>query len=65
MATAVKFFSKENQLNGHRIAYPSEIHILKLQAGPDDFVLDVDSQIAGTVSEMRLLLRNLPQFGIK
>lgn len=58
MATAVKFFSKENQLNGHRIAYPSEIHILKLQAGPDDFVLDVDSQIAGTVSEMRLLLRN-------
>ena len=58
MATAVKFFSKENQSNGHRIAYPSEIHILKLQAGPDDFVLDVDSQIAGTVSEMRLLLRN-------
>lgn len=58
MATAVKFFSKENQSNGHRIAYPSEIHILKLQAGPDDFVLDVDSQIAGTVTEMRLLLRN-------
>lgn len=58
MATAVKFFSKENQSNGHRIAYPSEIHILKLQAGPDDFVLDVDSQIAETVSEMRLLLRN-------
>lgn len=58
MATAVKFFSQENQSNGHRIAYPSEIHILKLQAGPDDFVLDVDSQIAGTVSEMRLLLRN-------
>lgn len=58
MATAVKFFSKENQSNGHRIAYPSEIHILKLQAGPDDFVLDVDSQIAASVSEMRLLLRN-------
>lgn len=58
MATAVKFFSKENQSNGHRIAYPSEIHILKLQAGPDDFVLDIDSQIAATVSEMRLVLRN-------
>lgn len=58
MATAVKFFSKENQSNGYSTAYPSEIHILKLQAGPDDFVLDVDSQIAGTVSEMRLLLRN-------
>lgn len=58
MATAVKFFSKENQSNGYSTAYPSEIHILKLQAGPDDFVLDVDSQIAETVSEMRLLLRN-------
>lgn len=58
MATAVKFFSKENQLDGHRTAYPSESHILKLQAGPEDFVLDIDSQMAATVSEMRLLLRN-------
>lgn len=58
MATAVKFFSKENQSNGYSTAYPSEIHILKLQAGPDDFVLDIDSQIAETVSEMRLVLRN-------
>lgn len=58
MTTAVKFFSKENQLDGHRAAYPSESHILKLQAGPEDFVLDIDSQMAATVSEMRLLLRN-------
>lgn len=58
MATAVKFFSKENQSNGHRIAYPSESHLLKLQAGPEDFVLNIDSKIAARVSEMRLLLRN-------
>lgn len=58
MATAVKLFSKENQSNGHRIAYPSESHLLKLQAGPEDFVLNIDSKIAARVSEMRLLLRN-------
>lgn len=58
MATAVKFFSKENQSNGHRIAYPSESHLLKLQAGAEDFVLNIDSKIAARVSEMRLLLRN-------
>lgn len=58
MATAVKFFSKENQSNGHRIAYPSENHLLKLQAGPEDFVLNIDSKIAARVSEMRILQRN-------
>lgn len=58
MATAVKFFSKENQSNGHRIAYPSENHLLILQAAPEDFVLNIDSKIAARVSEMRLLLRN-------
>lgn len=58
MATAVKFFSKENQSNGHRIAYPSDNHLLKLQAGPEDFVLNIDSKIAARVSEMRILQRN-------
>lgn len=58
MATAVKLFSEENQSNGHRIAYPSESHLLKLQAGPEDFVLNIDSKIAAKMSEMRLLLRN-------
>lgn len=58
MTTAVKFFSKANQLNGYRTSYPSESHVLKLQAGPEDFVLDIDSKMAATVSEMRLLLRN-------
>lgn len=58
MTTAVKFFSKANQLNGYRTSYPSESHVLKLQAGPEDFVLNIDSKIAARVSEMRILQRN-------
>lgn len=58
LTTAMKFFADDNAKNGMRKAYPSESHILKLQAAPEDFVLDINPQMAATVSEMRLLLRN-------
>ena len=58
LTTAMKFFADNNAKNGMRKAYPSESHILKLQAAPEDFVLDINPQMAATVSEMRLLLRN-------
>lgn len=58
MATAVKFFAEANRHGGARRSYPSESHILKLQAAPEDFVLDINPEMAATVSEMRLLLRN-------
>ena len=58
LSTAVKYFSKANQSGGQRLEYPSESHILKLQAAPEDFVLDIGPQIAAIASEMRLLLRN-------
>lgn len=58
LSTAVKYFSKTNQSGGQRLEYPSESHILKLQAAPEDFVLDIGPQIAAIASEMRLLLRN-------
>lgn len=58
LSTAVKYFSKTNQSGGQRMEYPSESHILKLQAAPEDFVLDIGPQIAAVASEMRLLLRN-------
>lgn len=58
LTTAMKFFADDNAKNGMRKAYPSESHILKLQAAPEDFVLDINPQMASTVSEMRLLLRN-------
>lgn len=58
LSTAVKYFSKTNQSGGQRMEYPSESHILKLQAAPEDFVLDIGPQIAAIASEMRLLLRN-------
>ena len=58
LATAIKFFADDNAKDGMRKAYPSESHILKLQAAPEDFVLDINPQMAATVSEMRLLLRN-------
>ena len=37
---------------------PTRSRHLKLQAAPEDFVLDINPQMAATVSEMRLLLRN-------
>ena len=58
LSTAVKYFSKANQSGGQRLEYPSESHILKLQAAPEDYVLDIGPQIAAIASEMRLLLRN-------
>lgn len=58
VSTAVKFFAETNGKSGARISYPSESHILKLQAAPEDFVLDINPEMASTVSEMRLLLRN-------
>lgn len=58
LTTAMKFFADGNAKDGMRKAYPSESHILKLQAAPEDFVLDINPQMAATVSEMRLLLRN-------
>ena len=58
VSTAVKFFAEANRENGARISYPSESHVLKLQAAPEDFVLDINPEMAATVSEMRLLLRN-------
>lgn len=58
LTTAMKFFADDNAKDGVRKAYPSESHILKLQAAPEDFVLDINPQMASTVSEMRLLLRN-------
>lgn len=58
LTTAMKFFADDNIKDGVRKAYPSESHILKLQAAPEDFVLDINPQMAATVSEMRLLLRN-------
>ena len=58
LTTAMKFFADNNAKDGMRKAYPSESHILKLQAAPEDFVLDINPQMAATVSEMRLLLRN-------
>lgn len=58
LTTAIKFFADDNVKDGVRKAYPSESHILKLQAAPEDFVLDINPQMAATVSEMRLLLRN-------
>lgn len=58
LTTAIKFFADDNAKDGVRKAYPSESHILKLQAAPEDFVLDINPQMAATVSEMRLLLRN-------
>lgn len=58
LTTAMKFFADDNAKDGMRKAYPSESHILKLQAAPEDFVLDINPQMAATVSEMRLLLRN-------
>lgn len=58
LTTAMKFFADDNAKDGVRKAYPSESHILKLQAAPEDFVLDINPQMAATVSEMRLLLRN-------
>lgn len=58
VATAVKFFAEANMSGGARRSYPSESHILKLQAAPEDFVLDINPEMAATVSEMRLLLRN-------
>lgn len=58
LSTAVKYFSKANQSGGLRLEYPSESHILKLQAAPEDFVLDIGPQIAAIASQMRLLLRN-------
>ena len=58
VSTAVKFFAESNGKSGARTAYPSESHILKLQAAPEDFVLDINPEMAATVSEMRLLLRN-------
>lgn len=58
LTTAIKFFADDNAKDGVRKAHPSESHILKLQAAPEDFVLDINPQMAATVSEMRLLLRN-------
>ena len=58
LSTAVKYFSKANQSGGQRLEYPSESHILKLQAAPEDFVLDIGPQIAAKASEMRLVVRN-------
>ena len=58
LTTAMKFFADDKAKVGVRTAYPSESHILKLQAAPEDFVLDINPQMAATVSEMRLLLRN-------
>lgn len=58
LTTAMKFFADNNAKDGMRKAYPSESHILKLQVAPEDFVLDINPQMAATVSEMRLLLRN-------
>lgn len=58
LSTAVKYFSKTNQSGGQRLEYPSESHILKLQAAPEDFVLDIGPQIADIASHVRLLLRN-------
>lgn len=58
LSTAVKYFSKANQSGGQRLEYPSESHILKLQAAPEDFVLDIGPQIADIASHVRLLLRN-------
>lgn len=58
LTTAMKFFADDNAKDGVRKSYPSESHILKLQAAPEDFVLDINPQMAATVSEMRLLLRN-------
>lgn len=58
LTTAMKFFADGNAKDGMRKAYPSESHILKLQAAPEDFVLNINPQMAATVSEMRLLLRN-------
>lgn len=58
LSTAVKYFSKTNQSGGQRMEYPSESHILKLQAAPEDFVLDIGPQIADIASHVRLLLRN-------
>lgn len=58
LATAIRFFDKHNGGEKCRIAYPSESNILKLQAAPEDFVLDINAQMASAVSEMRLLLRN-------
>ena len=58
LSTAVKYFGKSNTADGIRISYPSESHILKLQAAPEDFVLDINPEMAAAVSEMRLLLRN-------
>lgn len=58
LSTAVKYFSKTNQSGGQRLEYPSESHIMKLQAAPEDFVLDIGPQIADIASHVRLLLRN-------
>ena len=58
LATAIRFFDKKNGTEKSRNAYPSESNILKLQAEPEDFVLDINAQMASSVSEMRLLLRN-------
>lgn len=58
LATAIRFFDHENGGEKSRKAYPSESNVLKLQTAPDDFVLDINAQMASYVSEMRLLLRN-------
>ena len=58
LASAMRFFDERNGSEKSRSAYPSESNVLKLQAAPQDFVLDINAQMASAVSEMRLLLRN-------
>lgn len=59
LAMAIRFFDKANGEEMGRHSYPSESNILKLQAAPEDFVLDVNARMAATVSELQLLLRNV------
>ncbi|MGN0213922.1 MAG: hypothetical protein ACI4AH_03830 [Muribaculaceae bacterium] len=57
-AAAIKFFDPDNGEEQHRRTYPSESNLYKLKVQPEDVVMEINSALASSVSELRLLLRN-------
>ena len=58
LSAAIKFFDTANGEERHRLTYPSESNMLKLEVQPEDVVMEINPSLAASVSELRLLLRN-------
>lgn len=59
-ALIYKFIDEENQKDGKRMCYPSEVHIYKLHTLPDDIFLpiDVEEKFYSEMHKLKLEFRN-------